>query len=157
MDAETATTAKTTISESNFSLSIQASNAIVSYSSFLPAARRLMLMLALFCMLMLASACSPFTSLSSGSNIGLQPALTFSTTNIMIDNGNDFVWSGVTLTMNNDYIYKIEKMPRGVSSIPLAEFRNAQGNPFNPESMVPHQLNIQVQAGFENKPGVFDW
>lgn len=133
------------------------SNTTFSQPRFLPTVRLLLGMLALFSMLILSTACSPFTNISLGSSIDLQPALTFSTTNIMIDNGNDFVWNGVTLTMNNGYIYKIDKMPRGVSSIPLAEFRDAQGNSFHTQSMVPHQLNIQVQAGFENKPGTFNW
>ncbi|NHN34019.1 hypothetical protein [Paenibacillus agricola] len=124
---------------------------------FPPAARKMALILVFIALGLFSTACSPLLSEGTGSNTGLQPALTFSTTNMMIDNGNDFVWSGVTLTINKNYRYQADKMPRGVSSIHLAEFRDAQGNAFNPQSMVPHQLNIQVQAGFENKPGSFDW
>jgi hypothetical protein len=129
---------------------------IISPPKFSPPCRFLSIILILL-MLLFSSACSPFIIKSSESSIALQPAFTFSASNIMIDNGNDFVWKGVTLTMNDGYIYTISVMPRGVSSIPLAGFRDAGGNSFNPQSMVPRKLNIQVHEGFANKPGSFDW
>jgi hypothetical protein len=124
---------------------------------FRPAAVLLLMGLVLLPLLVLTTSCSLPTLTNSRSSTDLQAALTFSVTNIMIDNGNDFVWNGVTLRLNNNYDLTIDRMPRGVTSVQLAEFRNAEGIPFNPLSMTPHQLNIQVQAGFENKPGSFNW
>lgn len=122
-----------------------------------PAMRRIGILLVLLLLLSALNACSLFPDQRSTRNTDLQAALTFSSTNIMIDNGNDFVWKGVTLRLNQHYLLTIEFMPRGISSVSLAEFHDEQGQPFNPQSMTPQQLNIEAQAGFENKPGSFNW
>lgn len=119
--------------------------------------RRMCIWFALLLLLSVLNACSYLPNQRSIHHTDLQAALTFSSTNIMIDNGNDFVWKGVTLRLNNEYDLTIELMPRGITSVSLADFHNVQGQPFNPQSMTPHQLNIQAQAGFENKPGSFNW
>ncbi|WP_240420526.1 hypothetical protein [Paenibacillus periandrae] len=123
----------------------------------LPVMRHIASLLVLLLLLSVLNACSYLPNQRSIHHTDLQAALTFSSTNIMIDNGNDFVWKGVTLRLNNEYDLTIELMPRGITSVSLADFHNVQGQPFNPQSMTPHQLNIQAQAGFENKPGSFNW
>lgn len=122
-----------------------------------PIVRRISMIILLLLLLLEMNACSLFPSQRSTDNTDLLAALTFSSTNMMIDNGNDFVWKGVTLRLNNDYLLTIDLMPRGITSVSLAEFRDAQGQLFDPQSMTPHQLNIGAQAGFENKPGSFNW
>ncbi|SFL37498.1 hypothetical protein SAMN03159341_105337 [Paenibacillus sp. 1_12] len=126
-------------------------------SSFQPAVRWMGFVLVLLLLLLELNACSLLPNPRSTDSTDLLAALTFSSTNMMIDNGNDFVWKGVTLRLNNDYLLTIDLMPRGITSVSLAEFQDVQGQPFNPHSMTPHQLNIQAQAGFESKPGSFNW
>ncbi|MCU6798261.1 hypothetical protein OB236_39650 [Paenibacillus sp. WQ 127069] len=126
-------------------------------SRLLPMMRQIASLLILLLLLSVLNACSLLPDQRSIHHTDLQAALTFSSTNIMIDNGNDFVWKGVTLRLNNEYDLTIDLMPRGITSVSLADFYNVQRQPFNPQSMTPHQLNIQAQAGFENKPGSFNW
>ncbi|WP_426451855.1 hypothetical protein ACP26L_07055 [Paenibacillus sp. S-38] len=88
---------------------------------------------------------------------GLLAALSFAKEHILLDNGNDFVWTGVTVTLNGRYVYKAGTVPRGTSALPFAEFRDSDGRPFDRSSMTPHKLVIEAVGGFTGQPGRYEW
>ncbi|MFD0675391.1 MULTISPECIES: hypothetical protein [unclassified Paenibacillus] len=84
-------------------------------------------------------------------------ALSFAPRHLMIDNQNDFVWTKVTIKLNDNYIYQTNMLSRGPSSIPLSSFHNELGEAFNPEKTQPHHLILEVLEGFNGNPGQFIW
>jgi|GEM_PF-6871879 len=84
-------------------------------------------------------------------------SLGFPGQHVIVDNGNDFVWQQVAIRLNDDYQYQTPLLPRGASSIPLSAFHDAEGHEFVPSAMTPHRLVIEVQSGFQGKPGYFKW
>ncbi|MGF7034003.1 hypothetical protein J2T17_004951 [Paenibacillus mucilaginosus] len=88
---------------------------------------------------------------------GLLAALSFAKEHILLENGNDFVWTGVTVTLNGRYVYKADTVPRGTSALPFAEFRDGDGRPFDRSSMTPRSLVIEAGGGFNGQPGRYEW
>ncbi|CAG7618103.1 hypothetical protein PAESOLCIP111_02083 [Paenibacillus solanacearum] len=105
---------------------------------------------------LLLSACSASGSSESG-DPGLMVKLSFSPNHVMVDNGNDFVWKGVSVELNGTYRYAAEVLPRGASSIPFSEFRDEAGNAFERRLSVPHRMTLRVKEGFGGKPGTWQW
>lgn len=87
----------------------------------------------------------------------LLAAISFASQHLIIDNQNDFVWSKVTIKLNNNYTYQTQLLSRGPSSIPLSSFLNPQGESFNPDKAQPHHLKLEVLEGFNGEPGQFIW
>ncbi|MCZ8522504.1 MULTISPECIES: hypothetical protein [Paenibacillus] len=88
---------------------------------------------------------------------GLLAGLTFAKSHILLENGNDFVWNGVTITLNGRYVYRTDSMPRGTSALPFDEFRDRDGHSFDRSRMTPHDLVIDAAAGFDGQPGRYEW
>ncbi|CAG7642794.1 hypothetical protein ACFQI7_10915 [Paenibacillus allorhizosphaerae] len=106
--------------------------------------------------LLLLAACSGPESSPPG-DPGLMVKLSFSRKHVMIDNGNDFVWKDASMEINNKFRYVTALLPRGASSIPLSEFRDEDGHPFDPQQGKPHRLTLQVKEGAGGKPGTWVW
>ncbi|OXM82804.1 hypothetical protein [Paenibacillus rigui] len=97
----------------------------------------------------------PSFSASPSSQLIVQ--LGFPGEQLIVDNGNDYVWRDVSIRLNDSYLYSTPLLPRGASSIPLSEFVDADGHSFVPSAMTPHRLIVEVRSGFQGKPGYFVW
>ena len=106
--------------------------------------------------MLLLSACSASESAGVG-DPGLMVKLSFSPNHVMVDNGNDYVWKGVSVELNGKYRYATEVLPRGASSIPFSEFRDEAGNAFERRQSAPHRMTLRVKEGFGGKPGTWQW
>jgi hypothetical protein len=121
-----------------------------------PVLRLITILLMLLLLFIFTAACSnPFRGSERASDLIV--SLGFPGKHLIIDNGNDYVWNHVTIRLNGSYSYTTSLLPRGASSIPLSEFRDEQGHPFVPDSMTPHRVLLDVQEGFQGKPGHFEW
>lgn len=97
----------------------------------------------------------PLSSAPPSSQLIVQ--LGFPGEQLIVDNGNDYVWRDVSIRLNDSYLYSTPLLPRGASSIPLSEFVDADGHSFVPSAMTPHRLIVEVRSGFQGKPGYFVW
>lgn len=109
------------------------------------------------CLLLLCASAAACAAPAQPGDPGLLARLSFSRSQLIIDNGNDFVWNRVTIRLNGDYVYATDILPRGASSLPLSEFRAPGGAPFDPLRSTPHRLTIQVEEGFDRKPMYWEW
>lgn len=96
-------------------------------------------------------------AVSSAAAPGLLAVLSFSRDHMLLENGNDFVWKHTVLRLNGTYLWRAELVPRSPGSIPLADFRNERGQAFDPRSMTPHSLTIEVGEAYDGKPARKDW
>lgn len=120
----------------------------------LPALRRALLLAFVLALAPLAGCSRPAETPQEPQ---LLASLSFTRHQLILDNGNDYVWRDVTMTLNRSYTYTTDLLPRGESSIPLAAFRDARGNAFDPGAATPRRLTVDVAQGLDGKSGRFAW
>jgi hypothetical protein len=76
---------------------------------------------------------------------------------LIVKNGNAFVWKEVTITIDGMYSYRVQEVPRGSSSYPLSEFISASGKPFEPGWLNLRQVSIHIADTGEGIPAEFHW
>jgi hypothetical protein len=67
---------------------------------------------------------------------------------ISITNNNNFTWSEVQLTLNDDYTYAVStaSIPsHGTVHFPISQFTKSAGHAFNPASQTPQHLKIEAK------------
>ncbi len=89
--------------------------------------------------------------------IQLIAALTATPEHLMIDNGNASVWKDVRITINGEYVYESEIIPRGGTSLNLSEFTKGNGISFDPKKNRMRKVSIYVPDALDGKPGLFTW
>ncbi|TVY07602.1 hypothetical protein [Paenibacillus cremeus] len=97
------------------------------------------------------------TSTSKNSESNLTVRLAFTRSSVIIENGDTDLWSGVTIRLNGEYTYTVDRLPRGAGSVPWTAFHNAAGEPFNAQRTTAHQLTLEVEEGPGGKPGHWKW
>ncbi|WP_248930412.1 hypothetical protein [Paenibacillus hamazuiensis] len=104
-----------------------------------------------------AAAVGCSSSESGGGKLPLVADIGVTKQHLIVKNGDPFVWRQVTITLDEAFTYKTDIMPRGSSSIPLADFKDAGGESYRPG--VTHLKRVRIEAAEteDGIPGQFDW
>ncbi|MDP5277006.1 hypothetical protein [Chengkuizengella axinellae] len=76
---------------------------------------------------------------------------------IIVENGDVFVWENAKITINDEYTYETEYVPRGKTSVPYSLFTNAGGEVYQPGLLKVRNVEIIVPKFDGEKDAVFSW
>ncbi|MFS1515144.1 hypothetical protein V1503_01315 [Bacillus sp. SCS-151] len=76
---------------------------------------------------------------------------------LMIENGDHFVWENPVITLNDEYYYHIDYVPRGKISIAYHAFKNEDGHTFEPGLLKVRKVEIRVSRLNDEKDLTYTW
>lgn len=76
---------------------------------------------------------------------------------LIIKNGDACVWKNATVTINDEFVYQTDLIPRGNTSIPFSLFANQRGETYRLRPLRPMDIHILVPEITEGKKGQFKW
>lgn len=85
----------------------------------------------------------------------LNASVSFTDRHIVIRNTGAGVWKQAKISIDGDYAYRAEWVPRGTISIAYAEIVDAAGEAYEPRPGVNPHVRIEVSAA-DGKPAIFE-
>ena len=76
---------------------------------------------------------------------------------LLIENGDHFVWENPVITVNEEYFYHMEYIPRGKISITYHLFKNESGIAFQPGILKVRKVEILVPKSDGEEHLFYTW
>ncbi|MWC29651.1 hypothetical protein [Paenibacillus sp. MMS18-CY102] len=76
---------------------------------------------------------------------------------IIVKNGDPYVWRDVEIMLNGTYRYHSDYVPRGNLSFPYKAFVNSQGESYVPGRLKVRQVEIRAKRQDNGPEAVFKW
>lgn len=92
----------------------------------------------------------------SGSNV-LRADIAFTNQHLIINNMDVIVWNNVVITLDRNYTYRMDVLPRGKSSIPYNAFADSSHHNYEPGLLKARSVVIAVKQGSDSAEGHFKW
>jgi len=115
---------------------------------------RLFRSLMLILIMILLQSCA--WSAHSGSNM-LKADVTFTNEHLIINNMDTIVWNEVVITLDRNFTYKMDVLPRGKSSIPYIDFVDSTHHKYEAGLLKARSVEIDVKQGLDGGAGHFKW
>ncbi|NDI36107.1 hypothetical protein [Chengkuizengella sediminis] len=94
---------------------------------------------------------------NQSSQYQLIASIQFTNQHLMIDNGDSFVWENSLITINDEYTYEMEYIPRGKTSIPYQMFLNEKGEVYQPSLLKVRNVEVIVPKFDGKNDAVYTW
>lgn len=104
--------------------------------------------------LLILSGCS---YANESKQLPLIASITATNQHLIVQNGDPVVWNNVTITIDDQYTYHAEQVPRGGESIPFTKFINKNGEALQPGLLKFRKVMINVPNFVGDKDGIFKW
>lgn len=115
---------------------------------------RLFRSLMLILLMILPQSCAWATPYGSNT---LRANIAFTNQQLIIDNMDPFVWNEVVITLDRNYTYEIDVLPRGKSSFPYTDFADSAHHKYKPGLLKARSVEIDVEQGLDSGSGHFEW
>ncbi|MEI5908612.1 hypothetical protein WAK64_16310 [Bacillus spongiae] len=76
---------------------------------------------------------------------------------LIIENGDHFVWENAIITVDEEYTYHMNYLPRGKTSIAYRLFTNEAGTTFQPGLLKVRKVEIMVPQPNDEKDLYYSW
>ncbi|EFM08435.1 hypothetical protein PaecuDRAFT_4728 [Paenibacillus curdlanolyticus YK9] len=76
---------------------------------------------------------------------------------LIVKNGDPYVWRDVEITLNGSYRYHADYVPRGSSSFSYKAFVNSQGESYSPGRLKVRQVEIRAKQQEGGTEAAFKW